>query len=133
MEVKTSNYFVSILDKVAIDNLIEKHGIINPSNAELVYNNGIDIRLADEYFLLKRTDKVFDTEKDNDMDFFFELCHGSKILVCPGSTVLVCSMERLTLPNDVIAFANLRSSYARLGLLMPLGIVDPGFCGNSNF
>ena len=39
------------------------------------------------------------------------------------------TLEYLELPNDAIAFVNLRSTYARLGLTIPPTIVDAGFRG----
>jgi dCTP deaminase len=43
---------------------------------------------------------------------------------------LGCTREMLSLPDDLMAFVGIRSSWARLGFSMPLTIVDAGFQGN---
>ena len=43
---------------------------------------------------------------------------------------LACTREVLTLPDDLMAFVCLRSTYARLGILLPSTVVDAGFSGN---
>jgi dCTP deaminase len=43
---------------------------------------------------------------------------------------LGCTAETLELPNDLMAFVELRSTWARLGFMLPPTIVDAGFRGN---
>jgi dCTP deaminase len=43
---------------------------------------------------------------------------------------LGCTREWLELPDDLMAFVQLRSSYARRGFMLPPTIVDAGFKGN---
>ncbi len=43
---------------------------------------------------------------------------------------LVASIERVEIPFDVAGIIRTRSSYARKGLILGGGIVDPGFRGN---
>lgn len=43
---------------------------------------------------------------------------------------LGCSREYLELPDDLMAFVNLRSTWARCGLFIPPTIVDAGFKGD---
>lgn len=38
--------------------------------------------------------------------------------------------ETLVLPDDLMAFVQLRSTWARKGLMIPPTMVDAGFCGN---
>lgn len=47
-----------------------------------------------------------------------------------GSFWLGCTREILELPDDLMAFVGLRSSWARQGFLLPPTIVDAGFRGN---
>ncbi|NVO66651.1 dCTP deaminase [Methanofollis tationis] len=47
----------------------------------------------------------------------------------PGGCTLVSSLERVELPSDLAATLRCRSSYARRGLLLGGGFVDPGFRG----
>jgi len=47
-----------------------------------------------------------------------------------GLFYLGCTRETLALPDDLMAFVELRSSWARRGFLLPPTIVDAGFNGN---
>lgn len=48
----------------------------------------------------------------------------------PGRFYLGCTREYLELPDDLMAFVELRSSWARRALIIPPTIVDAGFKGN---
>jgi dCTP deaminase len=52
-------------------------------------------------------------------------------IVQPGSFVLAGTIEHITLPDDIVARVDGRSSLGRLGLLVhaTAGYVDPGFSG----
>ena len=52
-----------------------------------------------------------------------------RIRLYPGRWYLLLSEEELRLPPDVAAFVQLRSTPARLGVVMPPTFVDPGFHG----
>jgi dCTP deaminase len=77
---------------------------------EQFQQNGVDLILDDVRRPIdgERAPKYFDT-----LEFYL------------GST-----REQLTMPNDLMAFVELRSTWARSGLLLPPTIVDAGFCGN---
>jgi dCTP deaminase len=47
-----------------------------------------------------------------------------------GPFHLGCTQEVLSLPDDLMAFVEIRSSWARRGVFLPPTIVDAGFCGN---
>lgn len=47
-----------------------------------------------------------------------------------GQFYLGCTKETIQMPDDLMAFVELRSSWARRGFLVPPTIVDAGFKGN---
>lgn len=47
-----------------------------------------------------------------------------------GMMTLIASMEWVEIPADLAAFLRCRSSYARKGILLSGGFVDPGFRGH---
>lgn len=47
-----------------------------------------------------------------------------------GMFYLGCTREMIKLPDDLMAFVELRSSWARRGYFLPPTIVDAGFSGN---
>jgi len=100
---------------------------IVPFSDEIVRENGIDLRIGAEFARLKKTDKVFNS-KDKIEDFY-EIIDRNDIIIQPHEHLLMTTHEYIELPNDVMAFVNLRSTYARLGLSIPPTIVDAGFKG----
>jgi dCTP deaminase len=56
---------------------------------------------------------------------------GESFIVQPGEFVLGVTQETLTLPNDLVARVEGRSSLGRLGIIVhsTAGFVDPGFSG----
>lgn len=53
-------------------------------------------------------------------------------IILPGAFVLGSTIERVTLPNDLVGRLEGRSSLGRLGLIIhaTAGYIDPGFTGN---
>jgi len=101
--------------------------VIDPLKEDSIRENGIDLRIGGEVARFISTDKVFDP--DNPDYSFFKIQKGDEFIINPYEHVLLTTEEYIRLPNDVMAFVNLRSSFARLGLLIPPTIVDAGFEG----
>jgi len=59
----------------------------------------------------------------------YDLRSGSDTVIKKGESVLVHSIEQVGFPADIAATLRCRSSYARRGLLIGGGFVDPGFRG----
>ena len=51
------------------------------------------------------------------------------LIVYPDERVLVNTLEYVALPDDLMGFCCLRSTFARLGLFTPPTIIDAGFEG----
>jgi dCTP deaminase len=122
-----------ILGNEMILNMIKKNNLIEPFFQNNVSCNGIDLRLAGDYYSLLRAKKTFDTHKKNLLRLYYHRHKTQNVLIRPDSRLLVSSVERLRMPDNLIGFVGLRSSYARLGLQMPSGFVDPGFVGQLTF
>lgn len=56
---------------------------------------------------------------------------GDTFILHPSQTILASSLEYFKMPTDLMALANMRSSYARLGLNI-LSRLEPGYCGCIN-
>lgn len=100
---------------------------IEPLREDTVRENGVDLRIGEEIARFKKTDKIFDSSSR--IEDFYEIERGNEFIVHPYEHVLLTTEEYIALPNDVMAFVNLRSSFARLGLFIPPTIVDAGFQG----
>lgn len=59
----------------------------------------------------------------------YDLRAGEEIVLTPGTLTLVPSLEHVEIPEDLAATLRCRSSYARRGVLLGGGFVDPGFRG----
>ena len=51
------------------------------------------------------------------------------IVAPPKSSILVTTLEYVKFPEDVIGLCGVRSTFARLGIFLPLTVVDCGFEG----
>jgi len=100
---------------------------IDPLQEDTVRENGVDLRVGEEIARFVKTDRVFDP--DNPDSSFFQIEKGEEFIIQPYEHVLLTTEELVKLPDDVMAFVNLRSSFARLGLFIPPTIVDAGFEG----
>ncbi|TRM73779.1 dCTP deaminase, partial [Sulfolobus sp. E5] len=90
--------------------------------------NGVDLRVGNEIARFKKMDKPFNIDDDNISQLFVKET-GEEFIINPHEHVLLVTEEYVKLPNDIMAFVNLRSSFARLGLFIPPTIVDAGFEG----
>jgi len=101
--------------------------VIKPLKEDNIRENGVDMRVGGEIARFKMTDELF--EEGKDVSRFFQKEIGDEFVIKPNEHVLLVTEEYLRLPNDIMAFVNLRSSFARLGLTIPPTIVDAGFEG----
>ncbi|BCS90904.1 MAG: deoxycytidine triphosphate deaminase [Candidatus Micrarchaeota archaeon] len=120
-----------LLTDYDIENLIKNGRLkIEPFDIEIVRENGIDARLADEVARHKEDkDLIFDPYND-DISKVFIIEKGLKeIILKPKEQVLLSTIERIEMPDDVAALVELRSTWARHGLSMPPTVIDAGFKG----
>jgi dCTP deaminase len=59
----------------------------------------------------------------------YDLRVGENVILATGAVTLVPSLEWVELPSDLAATLRCRSSFARKGVLLGGGFVDPGFRG----
>jgi dCTP deaminase len=109
--------------------LEKKWIVIDPLREDSIRENGIDLRVGNEIVRFKKISKVFSPYETKEFHDFFHVEKGEEFIVNPHEHVLLTTEEFIKLPHDVMAFVNLRSSFARLGLFIPPTIVDAGFEG----
>jgi len=68
--------------------------------------------------------------QQNGIDLILDEVEGHPEVFSSLTFYLGGTRERLVLPDDLMAFVELRSTWARRGLLIPPTIVDAGFVGN---
>ncbi|MEM3503821.1 MAG: dCTP deaminase [Nitrososphaeria archaeon] len=122
-----------VLSDFDLENAIKaKRIIIKPFSQEIIRENGIDMRLSNEisYHNDLGQDFVLDpTDEDQIKKSYGKLIKSNKLILNPKEQVLLSTYEYLSLPDDVVGFVELRSTWARHGLSMPPTIIDAGFKG----
>ena len=67
---------------------------------------------------------------DRSANMHIELSDQETVFVSPGGFALIGTLERVHMPNDIVGFMYLRSTYARRGYVpWFMGLVDPGYEG----
>ena len=108
--------------------------VIDPFIPEAVQPSSIDLHL-DKRFRVFRNSRYpyIDVRVDQpDMTELVEIAGDEPFILHPGEFVLGSTLERVQLPNDLVARLEGKSSLGRLGLLIhsTAGYVDPGWEGN---
>ena len=107
---------------------------LQPYDESMVQPSSIDVRL-DKFFLLFDNHKypfIDPAEDQPDLTRMIEVERDEPFILHPGEFVLGSSFEVVTLPDDLAARLEGKSSLGRLGLLThsTAGFVDPGFSGH---
>ncbi|MDT0212270.1 dCTP deaminase [Rothia sp. ARF10] len=108
--------------------------VLDPWDPEMIQPSSIDVRL-DRYFRLFDNHKypyIDPSEDQPDLTRLVEVDPDEPFVLHPGEFVLGSIFETVTLPDDVAARVEGKSSLGRLGLLThaTAGFVDPGFSGH---
>jgi len=107
---------------------------LDPLEKSMIQPSSIDVRL-DKFF------RVFDNHKyphidpaadQSDLTRQVEVGNDEAFILHPGEFVLGSTYELVTLPDDVAARLEGKSSLGRLGLMThsTAGFIDPGFSGH---
>jgi dCTP deaminase len=107
---------------------------IDPFEPELVQPSSIDVRVDRSFRVFHNNRYAFIDVRQpmEDLTELVEIEDGRPFILHPGEFVLGQTLERLTLPDDLVARLEGKSSLGRLGLLIhsTAGFVDSGFSGN---
>jgi dCTP deaminase len=110
--------------RIGVDPLAD--GAVQPSS--------VDVRLAPQFrvFANHRYPYIDVREDQPELTELVEGPVGEPFVLHPGEFVLGATLERITLPDDVVARLEGKSSLARLGLVIhsPAGFIDAGFDGD---
>ncbi len=100
---------------------------ITPLDKEQVQPASVDIRLGDTFSIVEDLSTGIITLKD---EVRYKTINTDTYILLPGQFVLATTMEYVSLPDNLTAFVEGRSSLGRLGLFIQnAGWVDPGFQG----
>jgi len=117
-----------ILSDRDIRGLIEKGDlIIEPIKEDTIRENGVDLRFSGKIGVFKSTETFI--PKESDPDEFIDIMEVEDYVLRPGESIIFSTIEYVKMPNYLMGFINLRSSFARLGLILSPTIIDAGFDG----
>ncbi len=107
---------------------------LDPYDPAMVQPSSIDVRL-DRYFRVfenHRYPHIDPAEEQADLTRAVEPVEGEPFILHPGEFALGSIFEVVTLPDDIAARVEGKSSLGRLGLLThaTAGFIDPGFSGH---
>src|SRR3954453_299483 len=123
-----------VLSDRTIARLIDEGRIvIDPYDESLLQPSSVDVRV-DRLFRVFRNNRApyIDVKREQDLTELVEIDGEEPFILHPGEFVLGQTLERVTLPDDLVARLEGKSSLGRLGLLIhsTAGVIDPGFGGN---
>lgn len=100
---------------------------IKPLQEGQIQPASVDIRLGDSFAVVEDS---ADGMISMCSEIKYKTIKADKYLLLPGQFVLATTMEYISLPDDLTAFVEGRSSLGRMGLFIQnAGWVDPGFKG----
>jgi len=124
-----------VLSDRTIRRLLEEGRIgIEPYEEELLQPSSVDVRV-DRLFRVFRNSRYPFIDVKQEMEELTELVEvepDEAFILHPSEFVLGSTLERITLPDDLVARLEGKSSLGRLGLLIhsTAGFIDPGWDGH---
>jgi dCTP deaminase len=124
-----------VLSDRTIRRLLDEGRIgIDPYAEELLQPSSVDVRV-DRLFRVFRNSRYPFIDVKQEMEELTELVEvepEEAFILHPGEFVLGSTLERITLPDDLVARLEGKSSLGRLGLLIhsTAGFIDPGWDGH---
>ena len=123
-----------VLSDRTIARLLDEGRIeIDPYDESLLQPSSVDVRV-DKYFRVFRNSRYPFIDVKQEQEELTELVEidDDPFILHPGEFVLGSTLERVHLPDDLVARLDGKSSLGRLGLLIhsTAGFIDPGWDGH---
>jgi dCTP deaminase len=124
-----------VLADRTIRRLLEEGRIeIDPYDSSLLQPSSVDVRV-DRWFRVfhnARYPYIDVKEPQEELTELVEMENGAPFILHPGEFALASTLERIRLPDDLVARLEGKSSLGRLGLLIhsTAGFIDPGWDGH---
>ena len=120
-------------DRTIREELAAGRIVIDPLDEAAVQPSSVDLRVDDSFrvFANHRHPYIDVREPQPDLTELVKVEDGGPFMLHPGEFVLGSTYERVTLPDDLVARLEGKSSLGRLGLLVhaTAGFVDAGWDG----
>ena len=120
-------------DRTIREELASGRLVIDPFDDALVQPSSVDVRVAGEFRVFHNNRQPYiDVRRPfDDLTELVAIRPDEPFILHPGEFVLGSTVERVTIPDDLVARLEGKSSLGRLGLLIhsTAGYIDPGFDG----
>jgi dCTP deaminase len=107
---------------------------IDPFDPKLVQPSSIDVRLDDKFLVFRNTKRAFIDVKQpaDDLMEMIDVGADEPMFLHPHEFILGSTIERVRMPDDLVARLEGRSSLGRLGVVIhsTAGFIDPAFEGH---
>lgn len=106
--------------------------VIRPLLNDSIRENGVDLHLGSSFCRFRSSDAIIDT-RSMDISGVLEYVEADVergFIIYPHERVLATTLEWIEMPHDLVGIINLRSTFARAGLMIPPTTIDAGFKGN---
>lgn len=108
--------------------------VIEPFDEGCVQPSSIDVKISGLFRVFRNhTARVIDVKEDmSTLTEMVEIDDDGVFMLHPGEFVLGSTLERVAVPDDMVARIDGKSSLGRLGLIIhsTAGFIDPGFDGH---
>lgn len=107
--------------------------VIEPLADDTVQQNGIDFKMSDELAVSvgANSAEAIDSSSNEEIKESYNIVKSNNghFVFSSLQHYLLTTIENVKMPNTLIGFCGLRSTFARLGFVSPLSIIDAGFEG----
>ena len=103
--------------------------ILEPYQDELVQPNSYDVRLSNRFSWHERGEQIIDPYDSQSVLQGLVHTVDDSVVLHPGQFLLGATLERISLPRDIVGQLTGKSSLARLGVMVHVtaGFIDAGF------
>lgn len=120
-------------DKDIIKNIKNKRLKVQPFDLSMLQPSSIDLSLDNKFRVFKKKIKYIDPSiLSSNYTFLVENKKNTPFILYPKEFILGCTYEKISIPNNLAARLEGKSSLGRIGLFThsTAGFIDPGFCGH---
>jgi dCTP deaminase len=125
---------VILSDRTLREQIAAGRIVIEPLDESCVQPSSIDVKVSNLFRVFRNhTAKVIDVKEDmTELTELVEIKDDGVFMLHPGEFVLGSTVERVVVPDDMVARIDGKSSLGRLGLIIhsTAGFIDPGFDGH---
>ncbi|MEE8443186.1 MAG: dCTP deaminase [Dehalococcoidia bacterium] len=121
-------------DRTIREELASGRIVINPLDESCIQPASVDVHLDRKLLVFRNSRRPYidiheDLEGLTDME---EIPEGKAFMLHPGEFILGSTLENISIPGDLVARLEGKSSLGRIGLLIhsTAGYVDPGWNGH---